>query len=1637
MRLMARLSLLLLIPIIAQAATVGRVVLEPANQGLQAISKTVSTTNETGFAFRLAGVNISTATTIDGESYQAIDVISETPQKFGSIDQNGYPELPLYGQLVAIPDRAGAFIEILSSEYQIISDIDIMPCQPSAEDSENTDEIPFTKDESIYSEDKFYPEQPVMLNEPVICRDLRMIQTTVYPIQYNPVRRELRVYTSIDYRLTYTGEDSRNQKVRRNNEVSESFMPMYRALVPNADEMLAAYEPVRGGYLIITPNIIPDSLTYALARWKHLKGYSVVIAKATDIDPDGGLAAQQVYDYIQNAYETWETPPEYVCIIGDVDLQIPDYGFNGYVSDHPYSCVDGSDYFSDVMVTRMSVPATLSIIRTTIYKSIIYEKTPYMGDPNYWLRGLSGAANLTYGGGATSRTPRLTTLWVREELMRHGFIRVDTSFVWDNYDPGTAAAIAALNTGVSIISYRGNGMPTSWGGPYLSIDDLEGLNLNNKMGIMASLTCGTGEYGYGECFGEKWIRMGVLPNLLKGGPAFYGATESGTHTKYDNPIMIGYYWGILEQGVYNFANAAFLGKTELYSTFPREHGPGTLIERFFYTFNTLGDPELEIRTAIPQIMAVTYPPTLPVGSSIMTVHVNGTGGLPLENAYVNLVKGSGVNEQVFVGGRTNSSGDITLNFSATTADTMFVTVSARNYIPHVGNTIVQNQAVAVNIGSITLDDDNSGNSSGNSDGNANPSETVELSVTLRNFGNATTATNVQGTLTSPDPAISITIPTQSYGAIAPGGSGTSGSFAAHLTGTIPQGEHYILQLNIASDQGNWTGAVPVDVKNMMFAVIAVNYPGNSNNIMDPGETSYLTITLQNNGELAGNSIIGTLSCADTSVLIIDGSADFGNIGIGGSGSNTGSPFVVSIGNHVYDGHNINFNLTLTSSNGAIASKTFSATVGTVNSFDPLGPDNYGYYMYDNTDVSYSPSPVYNWAEISPFEGGSGARISFPFSTDDDAVVIALPFTLRYYGQNFNYTLVSINGFIAFDTTRYDMQGHHWPSFDNNQIPEPSAPDGIIAPFWDDLEYTGNNGVFRYYDTTNHRFIIEWKNCTHPNAPGNHPETFQLIILDPAFYPTPTGDCELVYQYHTVYNDDTDTWHPESPGLYCTVGLQNLQNNDGLLYTYDNLYNPAAEPLAAGRAIKITTATGTAAPPDLSYNPTAIYKQTQPGETVYDTLNIGNTGAGTLVFDLHLAQNFRLNSQSENLPVKISQRQQAGYSILPKTKSQDTNQPVNPPVILSQGGPDAFGNRWIDSDEPGGPVYTWIDISGVGTPVIITDDDGYVGPIDMGMNFPFYGNTVNSMYINANGLLTFDNGTQQWENTAIPNASEPNNFISMLWDDLSPQNAGSIYYYHDSANSRFIVSFINTPFYSGGGDLTFQAVIYANGHIVFQYETLDPGTRGLNQCTVGIENSDGSDGLQVAYNSDYLHDSMALLFVPPVYWMMCDINGGTVLPGMSVPVILTFTAAELTEGAYTGHIDIDSNDFDEPSIDIPITFVVGGNSGCPYVTGDINGNGTANGIDVTYGVTYFKGGNPPPVVCDCPGHGFIYAGGDVNGNCVFNGIDITYFVSYLKGGAPLTPCADCPPAGMAAPSTQGKKPAKVLISNPLKSIESTN
>ncbi|MBD3189952.1 MAG: hypothetical protein GF308_04890 [Candidatus Heimdallarchaeota archaeon] len=91
----------------------------------------------------------------------------------------------------------------------------------------------------------------------------------------------------------------------------------------------------------------------------------------------------------------------------------------------------------------------------------------------------------------------------------------------------------------------------------------------------------------------------------------------------------------------------------------------------------------------------------------------------------------------------------------------------------------------------TLDDDSAGNSSGNGNGIADPGETIELSIALRNTG-IVSAIDVEGTITSSDPYVTITHDTSDFPDIGPGGMAVGTSpFVITIEATCPNEDYAI------------------------------------------------------------------------------------------------------------------------------------------------------------------------------------------------------------------------------------------------------------------------------------------------------------------------------------------------------------------------------------------------------------------------------------------------------------------------------------------------------------------------------------------------------------------------------------------------------------------------------------------------------------------------------------------------------------------------------------------------------------------------------------------------------------------------------------------------------------------------------
>jgi hypothetical protein len=614
---------------------------------------------------------------------------------------------------------------------------------------------------------------------------------------------------------------------------------------------------------------------------------------------------------------------------------------------------------------------------------------------------------------------------------------------------------------------------------------------------------------------------------------------------------MGIYRGIIQESIANLAPAMYRGKLEVFMNFPLDTTWSSGTSFYFHTYNVLGDPSMQMWTTTPDTFVVTHDASLNVGSSVLSVEVRNTAMQPVENALVSLYKDGDVKE-VF---STDAAGNVSFTFRTTSSDSLFVTVSKRDFRPYCGYCMITMSSVYVGYDSHSIND-----TGGNNNGEINPGEPIDLSITLRNYGTSTTATNVSAVLGTNDPYVTITDSSKSYGSIPPGNTGTTSPYSFAVAANTPHDHHVVFSLAITSSQGNWDGGLtlPVFAPECTFRNAAIV---DGNGVLEPGETSPLTITIENTGGLLGQNVTGMLRSHNPAVTVVDNIGSFGSIAIDDSATNSGDMFSVQAASGVSPGHPIKMSAIISYSN---CTKTdtlfFNIIIGEVITSTPTGPDGYGYFAYDNTDTGYGECPSYAWIEIDPVFGGQGDSLNLE---NDETKTIDIPFSFKYYGTDYNQISICSNGYVAMDSTWVaDMYNWH--------IGAAGGPPLLIAPFWDDLDPTATDSSGRicyWSDGSNHRFIIEHSRVQHIHDPTNPTpaelQTFQTILLDPQHYPTLTGDGEIIFQYNDITNDDI--WHN-----YATIGIEDYAHINGLEYSYANIYPASAAPLANGRAIKFTT-----------------------------------------------------------------------------------------------------------------------------------------------------------------------------------------------------------------------------------------------------------------------------------------------------------------------------------------------------------------------------------------------------------------------------------------------------------------------------------
>ena len=479
------------------------------------------------------------------------------------------------------------------------------------------------------------------MRDPYIIRDFRGQVVDIFPFQYNPVNKVLRVFENIKVKIYPNGLDNIN--VIDRDFLPEKVESNYKFIYENHFinfGMSNRYTPVseQGNMLVIVYDGFWDTMI-PFVDWKNMKGVPTEMVKVSEIGDANAIKA-----YIANYYDDYGLA--FVLLVGDAQQcpTIPSTPYTYGASDPSYSYIVGNDNYQDLFVGRFSAQNTADL-ETQVERSIEYEKYPQAG-ANWYHQGMGVASNQGPGDDGEYDDEHMD--FIRDDLLAYTYTAVDQ--IYDPY--GTTTMIStALNYGRGIANYCGHGSPTSWSnGGGFSNTNVDALTNDNMLPFICSVACNNGQFDdYDKCFAEAWLRA-TNNGEPTGAIGFFASTQSQS---WDPPmdaedeiidILIETYSDNIR---HTYGALCFEGTMHMMD----EYGTTCYDETDSWT--VFGDPSLEVRTDTPSDMTVVHDEMIPIGAETFEVDVPG-----IENALCAISSDA----ELLGYGYTDSSGYAVISF---------------------------------------------------------------------------------------------------------------------------------------------------------------------------------------------------------------------------------------------------------------------------------------------------------------------------------------------------------------------------------------------------------------------------------------------------------------------------------------------------------------------------------------------------------------------------------------------------------------------------------------------------------------------------------------------------------------------------------------------------------------------------------------------------------------------------------------------------------------------------------------------------------------------------------------------------------------------------------------------------------------
>lgn len=545
---------------------------------------------------------------------------------FGVLQDEGKPQLPIFRQIIAVPQGANPTVRFVVADRDMMS-LGAKPLQPAQPHTFKNHDPRFSFDSSVYMSQGIFLLPIVKVEELGQMCGIRLFRVAVSPFEYNPAKNEVLFYRNVHAEVLFDGANV--QATARELDRHVGIPAAAHVANRSAFEPLQAHtRQVPTKYVVVAQDTFRHALQPFL-QWKRQKGFNVVEMYTSASDTCTYIRSR--LDSLWHAATPLDPSPAYITIVGDVD-HVPSFGgkirisgIGSHVTDLYYAEFTG-DFYPDAAIGRISVADTAELA-VVLKKMMDYEQY-HFADTAFLDRTVVVA-------GRESRTPAPTVTNGQVNYLRNNLLglvpSLDTHYY---YNPQSATMlpeiVGNISQGVSLLNYTSHCLSTGWHNPSYTAEGVDTLSNYGRYFFAVNNCCLSSRYSESRCFGEALLRragagaIGVIgaANETLWEEDYYfavGAKPVSLNPSYD-PSQLGSFDRFLHRHSEPYSEtAATAGEILQVGNFGLTQ-MGMVYENYYWEiYNLLGDPSMMPYFGVPQDITLVHPDSVPAGTTQITL----------------------------------------------------------------------------------------------------------------------------------------------------------------------------------------------------------------------------------------------------------------------------------------------------------------------------------------------------------------------------------------------------------------------------------------------------------------------------------------------------------------------------------------------------------------------------------------------------------------------------------------------------------------------------------------------------------------------------------------------------------------------------------------------------------------------------------------------------------------------------------------------------------------------------------------------------------------------------------------------------------------------------------------------------------